>query len=150
MPNNPKNVESLTGLIERVTFFNEENGFAILKVKAKAHRDLVTVVGSLPSVCAGEWVTAQGIWVQDREYGLQFKAEMLTCTPPATIEGIKKYLGSGMVKGIGPVYAKKLVNKFREGSPIVPIFTSFGMNSPSTVKRRGEGSTTKRPKPKLI
>jgi len=108
-------VESLSGLIERVTFFNEENGFAVLKVKAKGHRDQVTVIGSLPSVSAGEWVTAQGRWVQDREFGLQFRAEMLTSTAPTTKEGIEKYLGSGMVKGIGPVYAKKLVQKFGEG-----------------------------------
>ena len=106
--------ESLSGLIERVTFFNEDNGFGVLKVKAKGHRDLVTVVGSLPSVSAGEWLTAQGRWVQDREFGQQFRADVLTSTPPTTREGIEKYLGSGMVKGIGPVYAKKLVDKFAE------------------------------------
>ena len=106
--------ESLSGLIERVTFFNEENGFGVLQVKARGHRDLVTVVGFLPSVSAGEWVNAQGCWVQDREYGRQFRAEMLTSTPPTTREGIEKYLASGMVKGIGPVYAKKLVGKFGE------------------------------------
>ena len=109
-----KHAESLSGLIERVTFFNEENGWAVLKVKAKGHRDLVTVVGSLPSVSAGEWVTAEGHWVQDREFGRQFRAEMLNATAPTTKEGIEKYLGSGMVKGIGPVYAKKLVEKFSE------------------------------------
>ena len=75
----------------------------------------MTVVGSLPSVSAGEWLTAQGRWVQDREYGQQFRAEMLTSTPPTSKEGIEKYLGSGMVKGIGPVYAKKLVDRFGEG-----------------------------------
>src|ERR1700747_351158 len=107
-------VDSLSGLIERVTFFNEENGFSVLKVKAKGHRDLVTVVGSLPSVSAGEWLTAQGRWVRSREFGLQLRAEMLTSTAPTTREGIEKYLGSGMVKGIGPVYAKKLVEKFGE------------------------------------
>ncbi len=106
--------ESLSGLIERVTFFNEENGWAVLKVKAKGHRDQVTVIGSLPSVSPGEWVTAEGRWIQDREFGLQFKAEMLNSTAPTTNEGIEKYLGSGMVKGIGPIYAKKLVAKFGE------------------------------------
>jgi len=106
--------ESLSGLIERVTFFNEENGWAVLKVKAKGHRDPVTVIGSLPSVSPGEWVTAEGRWIQDREFGLQFKAEMLNSTAPTTKEGIEKYLGSGMVKGIGPIYAKKLVTKFGE------------------------------------
>jgi exodeoxyribonuclease V alpha subunit len=106
--------ESLSGLIERVTFFNEENGFAVLKVKAKGHRDEVTVVGALPSVNAGEWVTAQGRWVEDRQFGLQFRAELLTSTAPTSREGIEKYLGSGLVKGIGPVYGKKLVEKFGE------------------------------------
>jgi exodeoxyribonuclease V alpha subunit len=106
--------ESLSGLIERVTFFNEDTGFGVLKVKSKGHRDLVTVVGSLPSANPGEWVTAEGNWIQDREFGLQFKAEMLTSTAPTTKEGIEKYLGSGMVKGIGPVYAQKLVAKFGE------------------------------------
>ena len=106
--------DSLSGLIERVTFFNEDTGFAVLKVKAKGHRDLVSVVGSVPSANAGEWVTAEGRWVQDREFGQQFRAEMLTSTAPTTREGIEKYLGSGMVKGIGPVYAKKLVARFGE------------------------------------
>ena len=106
--------ESLSGLIERVTFFNEDSGFAVLKVKVKGHRDLVTVVGSMPAANAGEWLTAQGRWIQDRELGLQFRAEMLNSTAPTTREGIEKYLGSGMVKGIGPIYAKKLVDKFGE------------------------------------
>ncbi len=105
----------MSGLIERVTFFNEENGFAVLKVKARGHRDLVTVVGSLPSANPGEWVTAEGQWVQEREFGRQFRAERLTSTAPTTREGIEKYLGSGMVKGIGPLYAKKLVEKYGEG-----------------------------------
>ncbi|MDB6037684.1 MAG: ATP-dependent RecD-like helicase [Verrucomicrobiales bacterium] len=106
--------ESLSGLIERVTFFNEENGFAVLKVKAQGHRDEITVLGSLPSVNAGEWVTAEGQWIRDREFGLQFRAAILTSTAPTTREGIEKYLGSGMVKGIGPIYAKKLVAMFSE------------------------------------
>lgn len=106
--------ESLAGLIERVTFFNEETGFAVLKLKVKGHRDEVTLVGSLASVNPGEWVTAQGRWVQDREFGRQFRAELLTSTAPTTREGIERYLGSGLVKGIGPVYAKKLVGKFGE------------------------------------
>jgi exodeoxyribonuclease V alpha subunit len=65
--------EGFSGLVERVTFHSEETGFAVLRVKANGHRDLVTVAGALASVNAGEWVTAQGNWVQDREYGLQFK-----------------------------------------------------------------------------
>jgi exodeoxyribonuclease V alpha subunit len=110
----PAPPESLSGLIERVTFFNEENGFAVLKIKAKGHRDDVTVVGSLPAVNPGEWVTAEGHWVRDREFGLQFRADAINSTAPTTREGIEKYLGSGMVKGIGPIYAKKLVQRFGE------------------------------------
>jgi exodeoxyribonuclease V alpha subunit len=107
-------VESLSGLIERVTFFNEETGFAVLKVKVKGVRDLVSVVGSLPQVSAGEWLTAEGTWEHDREHGRQLRATLLRSSAPTTREGIEKYLGSGMVKGIGPVYAQKLIAKFGE------------------------------------
>jgi exodeoxyribonuclease V alpha subunit len=61
--------------VERVTFFNEESGFAVLRVKVRGQRELVTVLGSLPSVSAGEWLTAEGWWVRDKEHGLQFKAK---------------------------------------------------------------------------
>jgi hypothetical protein len=82
---------------------DDENGFCVLQVKANGHRNLVTVVGSRASVSAGEWVTAEGRWVQDREFGLHFRADMLNSTAPTTREGIEKYLGSRMVKGIGAV-----------------------------------------------
>src|SRR5450631_955831 len=104
----------LNGLVERVTFFSEESGFCVLRVKAEGHRDLVTVVGSAASVAAGEWLTAEGDWVIDKEHGRQLKAVHLKTTPPNTREGMEKYLGSGMVKGIGPVYAKKLIARFGE------------------------------------
>src|SRR5271165_2220692 len=106
--------EGLSGLVERVTFYNEETGFAVLRVNVKGHRELATVVGALASVNAGEWITAQGNWVQDKEHGRQFKATLLKASPPTSREGIEKYLGSGLIKGIGPVYAKKLVEKFGE------------------------------------
>jgi len=121
----PAAIESLAGLIERVTFFNEENGFAVLKVKAKGHRDEVTVVGSLPAVNAGEWVTAEGRWVRDRDFGLQFRAELLKSAAPTTKEGIQRYLGGGMVKGIGPIYARKLVHKF--GEKIFDIIENYSV-----------------------
>jgi exodeoxyribonuclease V alpha subunit len=106
--------EFVEGLIERVTFFNEENGFAVLRLKVKGQRDLVTVLGSLPTVNAGEWVEGAGAWVRDPQHGLQFRAESLRASAPNTREGIEKYLGSGLVKGIGPVLAKKLVAHFGE------------------------------------
>jgi exodeoxyribonuclease V alpha subunit len=112
-PSQPSS-DQIMGLVERVTFFNEETGFCVIRVKAKDHRDLVTVVGSVPAVTPGEWVTAEGNWVIDKEHGRQLKATQLKCIPPTTREGIEKYLGGGMVKGIGPVYAKKLVKAFGE------------------------------------
>jgi exodeoxyribonuclease V alpha subunit len=124
-PPQPAPPESLSGLIERVTFFNEENGFAVLKVKAKGHRDEVTVVGSLASVNPGEWVTAEGRWVRDRDFGLQFRAELLSSAAPTSQEGIQKYLGGGMVKGIGPTYARKLVHKF--GEKIFDIIENYSV-----------------------
>jgi exodeoxyribonuclease V alpha subunit len=104
--------ETLSGVIERVTFHNPENGFAVLRVQATGRRDLVTVVGHLPSAQAGEYVEASGVWAQDRDHGLQFKAHDLRTTPPQTTAGIEKYLGSGLVKGIGPHFARRIVEVF--------------------------------------
>jgi ATP-dependent exoDNAse (exonuclease V) alpha subunit len=69
-------------------------------------------VGSLPSVTEGDWLAAEGWWVRDKEHGLQFKASTMKTVPPTTAEGIERYLGSGLVKGIGPILAKKLVGRF--------------------------------------
>ena len=104
--------DRVDGLIERVTYFNEDSGFCVLRVKASGHRDVVTVVGTLPSVSPGEWITAEGTWFRDKEYGLQLKATTLRTVAPTTAEGIEKYLGSGMVKGVGPIFAKRLVERF--------------------------------------
>src|ERR1700746_3443658 len=104
--------EVLAGLVERVTFHNAENGFCVLRVKAREQRDLITVLGHAAMISAGEFVQASGSWVNDRTHGVQFKASFLKAAPPTTIEGIEKYLGSGMIRGIGPVYAKKLVRAF--------------------------------------
>jgi exodeoxyribonuclease V alpha subunit len=106
--------EVIAGLVERVTFHNAENGFCVLKTKARGHRDLVTVVGQAATISAGEWITASGEWVNDRAHGQQFKARFLKTSAPTSIEGIEKYLGSGMIRGIGPAYAKKLVRAFGE------------------------------------
>ncbi len=105
-------LETLAGSIERVTFHNAENGFAVLKVHARGKRDLVTVVGHTPTVSAGEWITASGLWISDRTHGLQFKAEVLKTTPPTGAEGIEKYLASGQMRGIGPAMAKRIVAAF--------------------------------------
>jgi exodeoxyribonuclease V alpha subunit len=86
----------------------------VLRAQARGRRGLVTVVGNLPSAVAGEYLEATGEWVHDREHGEQFKASEMRCTPPSTARGIEKYLGSGMVKGIGPHFAKKIVAVFGE------------------------------------
>jgi exodeoxyribonuclease V alpha subunit len=111
---NTRMSDTLTGIIERVTFHNAETGFIVLRVQADKRRDLVTVVGHLPSAAAGDFVEASGVWVQDRDHGLQFKADTLRTTPPHTVEGIEKYLASGLVKGIGKHYARKIVEAFQE------------------------------------
>ncbi|RYU62489.1 ATP-dependent RecD-like DNA helicase [Methylolobus aquaticus] len=106
--------ERLSGSVDRVTFHSEESGFCVLRVRVKGQRDPVTVIGSAASVAAGEFIEALGQWVNDRTHGLQFRATLLRIVPPTTLEGIEKYLGSGMVRGIGPHFAKKLVKAFGE------------------------------------
>src|SRR5712671_2362540 len=106
--------EALAGLVERVTYHNAENGFCVLRLRARGHRDLVTLVGHAAVVSAGEWINATGGWVNDLTHGQQFKARFLKTSAPTSIDGIEKYLGSGMIRGIGPVYAKKLVRAFGE------------------------------------
>ena len=104
--------EVLAGLVERVTFHNPETGFCVLRIKARGHRDLVTAVGHAATISAGEWITASGEWTNDRTHGLQFRARFLQASVPSSVEGIEKYLGSGMIRGIGPVYAKRMVQLF--------------------------------------
>jgi exodeoxyribonuclease V alpha subunit len=106
--------EALAGLVDRVTFHNSDNGFCVLRVKARGQRDLITVIGHAAMISAGEFVQASGSWINDRTHGVQFRASFLKATAPTTVEGIEKYLGSGMIRGIGPVYARKLVRAFGE------------------------------------
>jgi exodeoxyribonuclease V alpha subunit len=96
--------EGLAGLVDRVTFHNSENGFCVLRVKARGQRDLITVLGHAAMISAGEFVQASGSWINDRTHGVQFRASFLKAMAPTTVEGIEKYLGSGMIRGIGPVY----------------------------------------------
>jgi exodeoxyribonuclease V alpha subunit len=107
-------LEALSGAVERVAFHSEETGFCVLRVKARGHRHLVTVVGTAPAITPGEFIACQGGWVTHPTYGLQFQTTLLHVVPPSTLEGIEKYLASGRVKGIGPHFAKKLVRAFGE------------------------------------
>jgi exodeoxyribonuclease V alpha subunit len=107
-------METLQGTIERVTFYNPDTGHSVLRVHARGKRGVVTLVGKALGVTAGELVQAAGSWVFDPQYGEQFRAEEITLLPPSSAEGIEKYLASGLVKGIGPKYARKIVEVFRE------------------------------------
>ncbi|MEW5722140.1 MAG: ATP-dependent RecD-like DNA helicase [Thermodesulfobacteriota bacterium] len=104
--------ETLEGMIERVTYFNEETGFAVAKVKAPSRREPVTVVGRLMSPAPGETLVMEGRWSVHPRYGEEFRIERCRVAAPASVLGIRKYLASGLIKGIGPVMAGRLVDRF--------------------------------------
>ena len=103
---------TLEGILERIVFFNEENGFTVARLQVPKRQDLVAIVGVLPSPMPGETLRLKGEWVVDNKFGEQFRVQSCLSVLPATITGIQKYLGSGMVKGIGPVMAKRIVARF--------------------------------------
>ncbi len=109
-------MEYISGVVERITFQNEENGFCVLKLRSKGFPDLVTVVGNLAAINVGAVIKVKGQWKMDSKFCNQFSAIDYSETVPATVAGIEKYLGSGLIKGIGPVYAKKIVTHFKEDS----------------------------------
>ena len=115
--------DALKGIVERVTFHNLENGFAVLRVKVPGHDDLVSLIGNASSVSASEHFEALGRWVIDREHGQQFEADSLKTTHPASPEGIEKYLASGAVGSIGPKIAARIVAAF--GERTLRIFDEF-------------------------
>jgi len=114
LKNEVKPLENLKGLVERVTYHNSENGFAVIKAKVRGQRDLVTVTGNIPHITVGEQIITSGCWHNNVKHGLQFKAEFIKSIMPSNIIGIEKYLGSGLIKGIGEHFAKKLVGMFGE------------------------------------
>ncbi|MBL0405701.1 ATP-dependent RecD-like DNA helicase [Microvirga aerilata] len=111
--------EHLVGSIERVTFHNDETGFCVLRVKARGHRKPVAVVGHAPSVAIGEVVEANGEWLHDRNHGVQFRANQLATSTPTTSEDLQRFLGSGLLKGVGPAVAQRLIASF--GSRILEV-----------------------------
>jgi exodeoxyribonuclease V alpha subunit len=104
--------EHLVGSVDRITFHNDETGFCVLRVKARGHRKPVTVVGHAPAVAMGEVVEASGSWLHDRNHGVQFRATSLVTTAPTTAEELRLYLGSGLLRGVGPSCAQRLVASF--------------------------------------
>ena len=120
-------MDSLAGSVERITFYNPENGYTVLRLRPETQKGLhaapksslsfdglATVVGNLPEVSPGEYLKLQGQWDRHPKHGSQFKAEVCEQTLPATIAGIQGYLGSGMIKGIGPKLAERIVGQFKE------------------------------------
>lgn len=99
-------------VVERITYQNEENGYTVLKCAVKNYHDLVTVVGIMPDTHVGSVLSLDGFWKVDAKYGKQFSVEKFEETLPATVYGIEKYLGSGLIKGVGPKFAKRIVEKF--------------------------------------
>lgn len=111
-PSGSENETTLEGTLDRVVFANEENGWSVLRLNVAGHKEPLTVVGNVVGVQPGETLHFTGRWVQDRKYGDQFRAHTYRAIQPSTPEGIEKYLASGLIPGIGPGYAKRLVEHF--------------------------------------
>ena len=110
-------LETIEGTVKSVVFHNEESGYTVLHVELPSEFELarapeITIVGKTQAVWEGEDVKAEGQWVDDKVHGRQFKAETLTCIAPRSLKGIERYLASGLIKGVGPVIAKRIVDTF--------------------------------------
>jgi len=105
-------LENLKGIVERITYSDEEKGFSVIKIKSKGYTDLIVLVGNMASVNIGSVVSVQGTWSMNPKFGRQFNVSSWEETLPASVYGIEKYLGSGLIRGIGPKFAKAIVEKF--------------------------------------
>jgi exodeoxyribonuclease V alpha subunit len=103
---------TIYGSLERITYYNEENDFVVAKLQEKGKRELTNIVGNLSGINPGESLKLSGRWVHNKKFGEQFQVENYEITVPATVHGIKKYLGSGLIKGIGPIMSERIVKKF--------------------------------------
>ncbi|MDD4101943.1 MAG: ATP-dependent RecD-like DNA helicase [Kiritimatiellae bacterium] len=110
--------QTVTGTVESIVYRNDENGYTVCTVKIPARirgrEDLVTVVGNCAAIWEGEELQAEGEWVRHKSHGQQFHARTITCITPTSTEGLRRYLASGMIKGIGPAFAKRIVDRFGE------------------------------------
>jgi exodeoxyribonuclease V alpha subunit len=109
--------DQLTGIVERIIYNNAENGFTVFVLLS--HQKPIIATGSFPTIHAGQQITVNGVWITHTQFGRQFNVQSCTLSIPTSIDGIKKYLGSGLIKGIGPAYAEKLVNYF--GAEVLDI-----------------------------
>ena len=132
-------MEKLRCVVERITFHNELNGYSVIKCRAKGFSDLVTVVGMMPEVHVGSVLILEGAWKIDAKYGRQFSAETFEETLPATVYGIEKYLGSGLIKGVGPEFARRIVKQFgRDTLEVIETDPDRLMTVPGIGKARVE------------
>ncbi|MCD4685109.1 MAG: ATP-dependent RecD-like DNA helicase, partial [Anaerolineae bacterium] len=110
--------DTLTGSVERITYYNEESNYCVLRLRPQqlplGRNQLITVVGNMPELQPGESVRLQGEWANHPKHGRQFRAEVVTTVRPASAEAIRRYLGSGLIKGIGPKTAERIVDHFGE------------------------------------
>jgi exodeoxyribonuclease V alpha subunit len=111
-PNVSAGPDTVSGVVERITYHSEENGYTVARIAVESARDLVTIVGTMSNPTIGESIFCEGRWSSHREFGRQFAVERYSTTQPATAFAIEKYLGSGLIKGIGPVMAKRMVDMF--------------------------------------
>jgi exodeoxyribonuclease V alpha subunit len=107
-----KSRDFLEGILERIVYFNEDNNFTVARLQVKGQKDLVAIVGNMALPNPGETLRLRGQWLVDAKFGQQFRVESCLTVLPSTLTGIEKYLGSGLVKGIGPVMAKRVVALF--------------------------------------
>src|SRR5574341_350782 len=112
-------MDTLSGSVERITYYNAENGYSVVRLRPERGKppgssrdELVTVVGNLPELAPGEYLRLSGRWVNHPKHGLQFQSEICEQAQPATVAGIRRYLGSGLIKGIGPRLAERIVTRF--------------------------------------
>ena len=132
-------MEKLRCVVERITYHNELNGYSVIKCRAKGFSDLVTVVGMMPEVHVGSVLILEGAWKIDAKYGRQFSAETFEETLPATVYGIEKYLGSGLIKGVGPEFARRIVKQFgRDTLEVIETDPDRLMTVPGIGKARVE------------
>ena len=102
----------LHGLLEKISYHNEENSFVVAKLREKDKKELTTIIGNLSGVNPGESLKLTGKWVHNKRFGEQFQVERFEVTVPATLLGIQKYLASGLIKGIGAIMSERIVEKF--------------------------------------
>ena len=105
-------MQKIRCVVERITYQNPENGYSVLKCRVKDYSDLVPVIGNMIDANVGSVLVCEGEWKVDAKYGRQFVAQNWEETLPATVYGMEKYLGSGLIKGVGPKFAKKIVQKY--------------------------------------